>query len=305
MSSVSVGRIDDRYTPEELVCVGARNDYRDEGVLEYEYAEIMDGASCNLDHLYDEASDAGQVVLVDDSIPPKAEGVVEKREKNGEDEYETHRYWVSDSGVRTRARQKTLLDHLMQGGHWGPFEHPACTIAIEGISRTAMAQLRTHRHFTFDVMSLRYVRVDTGELLETLDFEHDPKPFEDLFEYPEAFTADEVATRHGVEKVEATAEMRLRAVNHAYSQAADVYNELVDWKVPQEEARKILPMATKVNMVVSGNARAWMHLINIRGKANVQGEAREIVDGCFNECKQWMPYTFTRYDEMLPMPLTP
>ena len=33
-------------------------------------------------------------------------------------------------------------------------------------------------------------------------------------------------------------------------------------------------------------------------EANVQGEARKIVIGCFGKLQEWMPYTFTTYEEM-------
>lgn len=269
--------------PERLVCIAARNDYREDGVIDYPFDEIMANASI-------EGWAVDEIVAERDLDLEPAEDWVASVEQLPDD-------------VALEARQRTLLKHLMNNEHWGPFEHPHTTIAIEDVTRTAMAQLTRHRHFTFDIMSLRYVEVDTGELLEELDF--GGKPMEELFEYPEEFTADEVVSRNGVEEIEVSAESRLRIVNGAYTEAAKAYQDLNDIGVPQEEARKVLPMATKVNMVVSGNARAWMHLLNIRGKANVQGEAREIVEGVKRECKDWMPFTFETYDDMLPLRLTP
>lgn len=266
--------------PEEKVCIAARNDYRSDGVLDHDFEEIIDGGSLDYSHLGD--------VLDENGL---SEGPPDAVHQATQVPY-----------MRTEAKKRTLIDHLMSNGHWGPFEHASRTIAIEDVTRVSMAQLTRHRNFTFDIMSLRYVQPDTGEVLEEQEVE---KPMEDLFEYPDEFTADEVVDRHGVEEVEMTAKARLRAVNHVYEQAADVYNELTEAGVPNGEARKVLPMATKVNMVVTGNARSWMHLLNIRGKANVQGEARQIADGCMRECKEWMPFTFEQYDDRLPMTLNP
>ena len=57
-------------------------------------------------------------------------------------------------------------------------------------------------------------------------------------------------------------------------------------------------MGIKTNIVMSGNARAWMHILHVRRKADVQGETRRCAEAIFEELKEWMPYTFERYDEM-------
>lgn len=61
---------------------------------------------------------------------------------------------------RLEEKKRTLIVHLLQHGHYGPFEHPPATFAIEGMSRACMAQLTRHRHVSFDVQSMRYVAFD-------------------------------------------------------------------------------------------------------------------------------------------------
>lgn len=189
-----------------------------------------------------------------------------------------------------RVRERSLLKHLMNSGHWGPFEHPQATLVLEDVTRVAMAQITRHRHFTFDIMSLRYCDVSDDGI-------------EDRFEIPPEVQDDSTVSRGGVHDVDEEAENTMKA---AYADAIRHYQRLMDQGVPQEEARKVLPMGTKVNIVMSGNARAWMHLLNIRGKANVQGEARRLAEGIFEEMKEWMPFTFRYYDEnTLPLQLNP
>lgn len=187
------------------------------------------------------------------------------------------------------AKTRKLIRDLMNSGHWGPFEHPSATIALEDVTRVSMAQITRHRHFTFDIMSLRYVQPEA----ETI---------EDRFDVPEEIKGEEAVTREGVSELE---DGVINDFDQAYYDSMDTYEELLDKGVPKEEARKVLPMGTKVNIVMSGNARAWMHLLNIRGKADVQGEARRIADGIMSEMKDWMPLTFELYDEKLPMKLNP
>lgn len=251
--------------PEQLTCTAARNDYRTGGVIEHAFAELMQDVSSD-DDLLNEVLD-----------------------ERGYDEYEHIRDQAANfEPVKTEAKKRTLLRRLMDHGHWGPFEHPSATVAIEGITRTAMAQITRHRHFTFDIMSLRYVEVD-GDVTEVCATpEHE----------------DVESSREGTH--DADCEETNEKFYDSYESSIRDYDALLDSDVPQEEARKVLPMGTTVNMVMSGNARAWMHLLNIRGKANVQGEARRIADALMDEMQEWMPFTFAHYDEeVLPLQLNP
>lgn len=246
--------------PEDLVARAARNDYRSEGIIGYTLEELLEDST------------------VDETVKERAAAYLE--------EHDDHEF-----DLDTEVRKRSLLKHLMDGGHWGPFEHPQATVAIEGVTRVAMAQITRHRHFTFDIMSLRYVSVD--DIDET----------DDRFQIPEVAKQDEAVSRDGVSELDDDVE---DAFIGAYEDAIEHYRELLDKGVPQEEARKVLPMGTKVNIVMSGNARAWMHLLNIRGKANVQGEARRIADALMEELRDWMPYAFEYYDdEVLPLRLNP
>lgn len=180
-----------------------------------------------------------------------------------------------------------LLDHLMRSGHWGPFEHPQASVAIEGVSRVMMAQITRHRHFTFDIMSLRYVDVDGG-----------PR---DVCYVP---VAEDLEVSRGGEHDVLPQEIQ-QQMTESYERSIEDYRALLDAGCPAEEARRVLPLGTRVNIVMSGNARAWMHALKVRTKADVQGETRETADAIFDVLKGWMPHTFEQYDEMLPMELGP
>lgn len=236
--------------PEELVCTAARNDYRSEGVINYTFEELVDDVDVDTKVANDLA---------------KERTTVEKPEKPED----------LPSHILIEAKKRSLIKHLIRSGHYGVFEHPQATIAIEGVTRVSMAQLTRHRNFTFDVMSLRYVEIE----------EDTP----DIFDEPPEDTDEDLEELWW----------------ETTSNSLKAYSSLIENGLDKEEARKLLGMGIKVNMVVSGNARAWMHLINIRGKGNVQGEAREIANGVFRELSDWMPYTFEYFDKQLPLKLTP
>lgn len=252
--------------PEVLVCTAARNDYRSDGVIGYSFEEVMESVQPTDLHL--------DQVREDWAVLPN-----DHKDK-----------WGS---ALTEAKKRTLIDHLMDSGHWGPFEHPSATIAIEGVTRVVTHQIVRHRHFTFDQQSLRYVKLDEVAREEL------PEKFRFL-----DIENDEIVDRHGVHEVNADEVDKDYRV--AYSTAASYYKSLIDKGVPQEKARLVLPMGIKTNIVMSGNARAWMHALTVRTKADVQGETRECVNKIFDELKGWMPYTFEKYDEdILPLRLNP
>lgn len=248
--------------PEKQVCRAARNDYRKDGIIGNSFSEIMKDVDPHEDHVSN---------------------------LENSDEYSGGRH------IEIEAKKRTLLDHLITSGHWGPFEHPQATVALEGVTRVLMAQITRHRHFTFDVMSLRYVGIEENSITDD--------EIEDSFDIPDVVKDGEAVDRQGVHDIDILAESQFV---EAYKDCMNHYRSLIDQNVPQEVARKVLPMGTKVNIVMSGNARAWMHILNVRTKANVQGETRECADKIFNELKEWMPYTFEQYDEdVLPLKLNP
>jgi len=197
------------------------------------------------------------------------------------------------AGESTEEKKRTLMDHLMRSGHWGPFEHPTATFAVRGVSRACMAQLTRHRHASFDVMSLRYVELD------------DDRPLDEQFSYPETFAESEVVSREGVTEIELSAEERREIADDVYRTCMDAYADLVEAGVPKEDARMLLPIGTKVNLTFSMNARSLMHLLDMRLKADAQWEIRELSRRVLEEAQAWMPYTFERYEEQHPFKLAP
>lgn len=196
-------------------------------------------------------------------------------------------------GDTLEEKTETLLEHLMRSGHFGPFEHPQATFAVEGVSRACMAQLTRHRHASFDVMSMRYVDLS------------DEKAIEDRFTYPDTFEDEEVVSREGVEQIEISATERRALADDVYHTCMEAYRDLVAAGVPKEDARMLLPIGTKVNLTFSMNARSLMHLLDMRLKADSQWEIRELSRRTLEAAKAWMPYTFDRFEEKHPYKLAP
>ena len=58
----------------------------------------------------------------------------------------------------TEEKTEHFVNMLSEIGHESPIEHVSFTFAIEGVSRSLLAQITRHRMASFSVQSQRYVR---------------------------------------------------------------------------------------------------------------------------------------------------
>jgi len=194
---------------------------------------------------------------------------------------------------------KEFLIRMMKKGHFGPFEHPQITFAIEDVSRTLMAQLTRHRTgITFDVQSQRYVNFtdqDAEELVVT------PKSYtnrEHVGRNPDTPSPREVYEKTGV-AVDEQFEEAQETFDKAIQDSVQAYQNLVSLGWPPEDARFVLPEGSKVNIYMTLNARTVMHVADMRAQADAQWEVRELTENILNLAEDWMPLTFSFYREEL------
>ena len=187
-------------------------------------------------------------------------------------------------------RKETLIHHLLAHGHFGPFEHPQATFAVKGISRSCMAQLTRHRHVSFDVQSMRYVSFDEVDPAAVRDGEMVVIP-------PSATDPDWVGRNQETGAVDAeTAARREELFRDTVATAFESYQELLELGMPPEDARFVLPIGTKVNLVMSMNVRMLMHVADMRAAADSQWEIREMTERVLDYAAEWCPITFAYYE---------
>jgi len=187
-------------------------------------------------------------------------------------------------------RQETLIHHLLDHGHFGPFEHPHATFAVKGISRSCMAQITRHRHVSFDIQSMRYVSFDDVDPADVRDGEMVVVP-------PSVEDPDWVGRNQDSGPVdEETAKRREELFRETIENAFDSYQELLEMGLPPEDARYVLPIGTKVNMVMSMNARMLMHVADMRAAADAQWEIRQMTEDILDLAAEWCPITFEQYE---------
>ena len=62
----------------------------------------------------------------------------------------------------TEEKTESFVNMLSEIGHESPIEHVSFTFAIEGVSRSLLAQITRHRIASFSVQSQRYVSMAKG-----------------------------------------------------------------------------------------------------------------------------------------------
>ena len=98
---------------------------------------------------------------------------------------------------------------------------------------------------------------------------------------------------------ESLLEHRREAYEAAIRESFKRYRELLDHGVAPENARMVLPIGTKVNMVMSMNARMLMHVADMRAAADSQWEIREMTERVLDLAEEWCPITFEYYNDHL------
>ena len=187
-------------------------------------------------------------------------------------------------------RKETLIHHLLDHGHFGPFEHPHATFAVKGISRSCMAQITRHRHVSFDIQSMRYVSFDDVDPADVREGEMVVVP-------PSVSDPDWVGRNQDSGPVdEETAQRREELFRDTIENAFDSYQELLEMGLPPEDARYVLPIGTKVNMGMSMNVRMLMHVADMRAAADAQWEIRTMTEDILDLAAEWCPITFEQYE---------
>jgi thymidylate synthase (FAD) len=154
-----------------------------------------------------------------------------------------------------------------------------------------MAQITRHRHVSFDVQSMRYVAFDDVDPADVREGELVVIP-------PSATDPDWVGRNQRTGQVdEETAAEREEIFKDTIEDAVESYQDLLDLGMPPEDARFVLPIGTKVNIVMSMNARMLMHVADMRAAADAQWEIREMTETILDHAAEWCPITFDYYEE--------
>ena len=163
------------------------------------------------------------------------------------------RTWNKDAGK--------YLGNIRKQGHGSVLEHANFSFLLWGISRSVTHELVRHRSgMSYSQISQRYVDGEVLRFVERPEYQEDEN-LHGLFErridhIKECYEATGVALLHEMSENTLSGTERRKAVNQA--------------------ARSVLPNETEAPIMVTGNVRAWRHILEMRCSPYADVEIREL-----------------------------
>jgi thymidylate synthase (FAD) len=180
--------------------------------------------------------------------------------------------------IAGRTGNKQYLDNILNVKHGSVLEHAVWSFLFEGVSRALTHELVRHRHFSYSQLSQRYVdESDVGFVLPP--------------EIEEGSPAFEVWRR----SCERSLEEYRTLLAQIEEQVRDEPSATLRRKRARQTARSLLPNAAETKIVVTGNARAWRHFLEMRGSASAEAEIRALSLKLLAVLKGEAPHLFGDY----------
>src|SRR5688500_4015986 len=157
-------------------------------------------------------------------------------------------------------KQQDLIRRVIESGHGSTIEHIVFTFAISGVTRTLSHQLVRHRAGVASAeQSQRYMNYK--------------RPSSAV---PGSLTA-------------APPEMRDRFVAEMDDSLA-FYGEMLEAGIPGEDARFVMPNATRTNLIMTANLRSLIHMSGLRLCTMAQWEIRRLFQLIRHEIFEVSPF---------------
>lgn len=167
------------------------------------------------------------------------------------------------------------LESCVKSGHTSTIEFAHIVFSIEGVSRSLLAQLTRHRLMSFAVESQRYCKYD---LIGS----------DNWYVTPEAILAADKTTQ--------------KDFYAAMEEAAIRYQLLLDDGMRPEDARYVLPEATKTNLTCGMNGRELLHFLQLRTSKRASREIQDLawamVDAARGVNEEWDSFMDILMDNM-------
>jgi thymidylate synthase (FAD) len=157
-------------------------------------------------------------------------------------------------------KQQELVRRVIESGHGSTIEHIVFTFAISGVTRTLSHQLVRHRAgLAFDQQSQRYLDYKRPAYMVPGTIQDAP---------------DELRERYAT----------------MLDGSLAFYSELLEAGVPGEDARFVMPNATRTNLVMTTNLRALIHMSGLRLCTMAQWEIRRLFQLIRHEVFEVSPF---------------
>ena len=184
----------------------------------------------------------------------------------------------------TAEKTEKFIDMLASLGHESPIEHASYTFAIEGVSRSLLAQLTRHRLASYSVKSQRYVKEGQFEYITPPEIENSPEAKKLYIKAME----DDQKTYNELTDILMKKHIKTLLESGMDEKQADKQAE----KMAIEDARFVLPNACETKLIMTINARSLMNFFHHRCCSRAQWEIRELACQMLNLVREVSPVLF-------------
>jgi thymidylate synthase (FAD) len=182
----------------------------------------------------------------------------------------------------TEESSKKFINMLVKRGHLSVIEHSLMTVRFSNVSRGFTHEMVRHRLASFSQESTRYVdyaRKGAKSIdLDNFQVKLTSPPHQDPEEKVELSDGKKVSFKEMGERVEEF----YRALRKS------------GWK--PEDARQILPIGTKAEIVVSANFREWHHIFSLRTTRFAHWEIRGVMIDLLKEVQPILSPIFDEFE---------
>jgi thymidylate synthase (FAD) len=179
-----------------------------------------------------------------------------------------------------RRATRDYLENIKKQGHGSVLEHANYSLLVEGVSRSLTHELVRHRAgFAYSQLSQRYVDESDAS-----------------FVVPPAIAGDEAleaAWRAQIESAQSTYVALVAQLMERYGWVADKVHRR---KMAREAARGVLPNSTETKIVVTGNARAWRTMLELRTSEGAELEIRRAAVAILRILQREAPGFFSDFE---------
>jgi thymidylate synthase (FAD) len=175
---------------------------------------------------------------------------------------------------------REYLENIKRQGHGSVLEHANYSVLIEGVSRSLTHELVRHRAgWAYSQLSQRYVDESVAD-----------------FVMPPAIIGDEALERAWKTQVESAQQSYVTLVDELMQRYGWVADKVHRRKMAREAARAVLPNATETKIVVTGNARAWRTMLELRSSEGAELEIRRLAVAVLRVLQREAPAFFSDFE---------
>src|SRR5450830_563069 len=187
--------------------------------------------------------------------------------------------YMSQKNPANRATRE-YLENIKKQGHGSVLEHANYSLLLEGVSRSLTHELVRHRAgFSYSQLSQRYV--DESEA---------------CFVVPPAIAGDELLEGAWRAQVESAQSAYVALVSQLMERYGWVADKIHRRKMSREAARGVLPNSTETKIVVTGNARAWRTMLELRSSEGAELEIRRCAIAILQLLSRETPAFFSDFE---------